>query len=96
MSARNTHENKRQRRNLRKLRKGRLPAYINLIEWIKLRSNVTTFEAQNLLLAGVLRVDSHKLGFVTRDNKKFLSPYVNADVRGRITVHDPTEDRDDR
>lgn len=90
MSARNTLVNKKIRRAQRELRKGRLPAQIDLLEWIKLRSNVTTTTAARLLLAGVLRVDSHKIGFkMLKGGRKVLDPYVSANLRGRIEIHVP-------
>jgi len=79
MSRRNTLEVKRQRRVRRSLVKGRLPAYVDLVQWIKLRSNVTTPTAVRLILAGVLRVDS----------------CVPADVARRIHIVVPNEIEND-
>lgn len=67
--------------------KGRLPAYIDLIEWCKMRSRITTAMARTIILSGCLRVDSHKIGYQEIQGVKVLKPLVSADLRGRIEVH---------
>lgn len=94
MSSRNTLENKRTRRARRTLRKGRLPAYINLIEWIKMRGPFTTATARKIILSGALKVDSHVLGFEEKNGIKVLKPLVPADLRGRIQIVLPETLRD--
>jgi hypothetical protein len=89
MSARNTLEAKRARRARRTLTKGVLPAYINLIEWVKLRSGLSTRQAQNVLLHGSLRVDSHPVGYVEENGKKFLKVLIPAEMRDRIQIVEP-------
>lgn len=92
MSARNTLAGKRARREKKALR-NTPQGYINLIDWIRERSSVTKQDAAKLLLAGVLRVDSHKVGYKVLDGeRKVLAPFVTSDVRGRITLHDPEPD----
>lgn len=86
MSRRNSPEAKAVRRRLRSLTKGTLPAQVDLIEWIKLRANVTTTEAVNLILAGTLRVDSHKIGIHHTPRGPRLNRYVPADVARRIQI----------
>jgi hypothetical protein len=87
VSARNTLEAKRARRARRTLTKGRLPAYIDLVAWIQLRSNVTKAQARSIILAGCLRVDSHKLGYETINGVKFLRQHVPAHLNTKIEVH---------
>jgi hypothetical protein len=88
MSARNTLESKRSRRANRTLRKGVLPAYIDLIEWVKGRSSLTTGTARAVVLSGALKVDSHSLG----TDGNFLVP---ADLNGRIRVEAPQSMKDE-
>lgn len=94
MSRRNTSEEKRRRRINRSIRKGRLPAYINLIDWIKLRVRCTTGQAKRALLAGALRVDSHPVGVKTvKDylgkDVTVVDPFLPAEFRNRIVVVKP-------
>lgn len=94
MSVRNKPERKRARRAYRENFKNPLPGRIDLIAWIKLRSNVTTGDAVRLILSGCLRVDSHKVGFTTvkigQDHeRKILNRYGPAEWRGRIEVVSP-------
>lgn len=88
MSRRNSLEAKKARRT-RKLLRAPLPAYIDLIEYIKMRVNVTTTVAERIILAGVLRVDSHKIGVEHTPQGKRLRRFVPADLRDRIVVVPP-------
>lgn len=96
MSQRNSPEAKRARRARRTLRKGVLPAYIDLIDWVKIRSNLSTRRAVGVILAGSLKVDSHIIGVkeIGPAKMKVLDRYVPADLRGRIEVVIPEVLRD--
>ena len=55
--------NKKAARRVRKLLRSELPAYIDLIQWLKDRGYAqTTGQAEKLILAGRVRSESHKLG----------------------------------
>lgn len=55
--------NTKRARRVRKLLRKELPAYIDLIHWLKVRRYAgTTGEAERLILAGRVRSESHKLG----------------------------------
>lgn len=88
MSVRNTPREKRRRQFQRAL-KVPLPGYIDLIQWVKLRSRVTTGDAIRLILAGVLHVDSHVIGMQEIGPRKVLQRFVPADYRGRIRIVEP-------
>ena len=68
-----------------------LPAYINLIEWLKDRRYAqTSGAAKKMLLEGKVRVDSHPVGRRplpggTSDDY-ILDPYTSAENRSRIMV----------
>lgn len=48
---------------VRKLLRNELPAYIDLIDWLKVRRYAsTTGEAEKMILDGRVRSESHKLG----------------------------------
>lgn len=81
MSVRNTLENKRIRRAQRAIRKGRLPAYVDLVEWVRMRANVSERTAEMVIRAGTLRVDSHPL----------TDRYVLAHLAKDITIVAPKE-----
>jgi hypothetical protein len=89
-------EVKQRRRAAKALRRSTLPAYINLIEWLKDRRYAsTTGEAQKILLAGRVQADSHKLGVKrmpvlqadqTIREQDVVQPIVPAELRSRIIV----------
>lgn len=94
MSVRNRPENKRARSRRKAITKGRLPAYIDLIQWVKMRSNISTGLARKVILAGTLRVDSHTIGVVKTERGKVFQQFVPAELRGRIQVIEPESLRD--
>jgi len=61
LSRRNSREAKATRRNKKALRVSP-PGYIDLIQYIKDRVNVSTGTARAVIMAGTLRIDSHILG----------------------------------
>lgn len=81
----------------RALRKGRLPAFIDLVDWLIERGHAQTVGgAQKLILAGRVRVDSHPIGVHTLELRgpdgklkptKLVYRRVPADVRSRLTVN---------
>jgi hypothetical protein len=63
------------------------PAYIDLIDYVKMRTRCTTGMAKKVILAGSLMVDSHPIGYKLHDgDRKELHPYVDAKFRDRITI----------
>lgn len=88
MSRRNSPEAKKARR-LRKSLRVSPPGYIDLIDYVKTRVRVSTGQAERILLAGVLRVDSHQIGVEHTPQGKKLRRYVPADLRGKIIVVPP-------
>lgn len=80
-------EAKRAARLRRSITKGTLPAYIDLVEHIRLRTRCTRGIARRIILAGMVRVDSHSVGFkYNRDGTKVLDPRIPAEHRGRVMV----------
>lgn len=89
-------EAKQRRRAAKALRRRPLPAYINLIDWLKDRRYAsTTGEAKAIILAKRVKADSHPLGVkkmpvlqpdMTIKEEDVVAPLVPADLRGRITV----------
>lgn len=97
MSARNRTKEKKIRALRRALRKGRLPAKIDLVHWLKLhRYAQTSGEARRLLLSGRVKSESHPLGVRiveifnedgTLDRKqRVLDQFVPASLRPTIRV----------
>lgn len=92
MSIANSRENKKRRRIVKSLTIG-LPAYINLVEYVKDRTNCTTGTAKAVLLSGALKVDSHPIGYkfvkVNGRDEKVLNPLLPAELRNRIEINAP-------
>lgn len=85
MSIKNSLENKKRRRVAKSITIG-LPAYINLIEYVKDRTRCTTGTATAVLLSGAIKVDSHTVGYKTVGGKKVLQPLLPAEMRDRIMI----------
>jgi hypothetical protein len=98
MSQRNTLLNKRVRRMRRALRKGRLPAYIDLVHWLKLHGYAdTTGQAHSLILNERVKSESHPLGIKIIElpdadgemrKHRIFDPLVPANLRDTIYVTD--------
>lgn len=97
MSARNRPREKKIRALRRALRKGRLPAKIDLVHWLKLHGHAqTSGEARRLLLSGRVKSESHPLGVRIVDifnddgkldhKQKVLDQFVPAKLRSTIRV----------
>lgn len=82
-------ERRRQERAAARSQKDQLPAFIDLIDWVKMRANISTRQAIGVIMSGALRVDSHKVGVVEEKGHYRLVRYVPADLRGRIEVANP-------
>lgn len=78
MSRRNSLENKRARRARKALRQ-ELPAFIDLVVWLKQRDHMTTSMAERIIANGWIHSESHELR-VRR---------VPAALRGTIEVRPP-------
>lgn len=91
MSRRNTLEAKAARRARKQITRGTVPAYIDLIAYVRARTNCTAGTARKVLMSGALRVDSHPVGFTReKGDVKVLAPLLDAKHRGNIQVVDPT------
>lgn len=91
MSKRNTDPEERKRRKLLKQLRATPEAYIDLIHYVRIRTNCTASMAAKVLLAGALRVDSHPVGYkwqkdLTGKSVKVLDPYLPAKYRDQIVV----------
>ncbi len=98
MSQRNSRENKKRRRVAKEMRKmDPIPAYIDLIEYVKFRTRCTTGMAKKLILNDCIRIDSHILGYkwmmneVQGKNVKVIHPWVSDEIRERLEFHMPNE-----
>lgn len=89
MSRKNSREAKAARRLQKSIRIG-LPAYIDLIEYVRDRTNCTAGTAEKILLSGGLMVDSHPVGFkwrrVNGRNVRVLDRYLPAEHKDKIKV----------
>lgn len=94
MSARNTLEAKRGRRN-RKLFRRELPAYLNLIDWLQdHRYAQTAGGARTLIRNKRVKSESHVVGLVKATNARgdqleFVQPHVPASMRATLCVELP-------
>lgn len=77
------------------------PAWIDLIDYVKLRTRCTTGMARKVILSGALKVDSHPVGFKWEADPmrpgstiKVLYPYLDAKHRGNITIQMPKDLKD--
>lgn len=93
MSRRNSREEKAKRRAHRDLTKGTGATQLDLIHYIKQRTNCTTDSAIKVLLSGAVRVDSDPVGFRRLPNgKRVIQRYIDAKHRDRIIVVVPEEE----
>lgn len=94
MSKRNSLESKRERKALRALRVSP-PGYIDLVEWIRMRSNVTRSTARAILASGAIHSDSHVVGQLQLKSKDgqvrriLASPIIEASHRPDLHVVTP-------
>lgn len=86
MSRKNTDPKEIAARKVHKALRNTPPGYIDLIEFVKIRTHCTTGMAKTVLLAGVLRVDSHPVGYRWISGRKELDPYLPAKHRGQIVA----------
>lgn len=90
MSRKNTDPVERKRRKVLKALRNTPPGYIDLIEYVKLRTRCTTSMAKKVILSGALKVDSHPVGFKWEGQggnaQKVLYPYLESKHRGKIVV----------
>lgn len=67
-----------------------LPAYTDLIWWVKLRARMSTRAARKLILAGQLKVDSHTVGIKTVQTLNgplnILDRYIPAEQGHRVRM----------
>jgi len=94
MSQRPTVDKKKER--LIKSLRNTPPAWIDLVHYIKFRTRCSTGKAKAALLAGVLYVDSHPVGYkwekdITGESVKVLDPYLPAHLYDRIEVREPSD-----
>lgn len=90
MSRKNSKEAKQRRRVLKQL-KNTPPGYIDLIEYVRVRSNCTAGVAEKVLLSGALMVDSHPVGYkwqknIAGESIKVLDRYVPSHLYDKIMV----------
>ena len=93
--ARRPIEQKKRRRVAKAIRRRPLPAYIDLIHYLKLHGYAqTTGAAVKIILDKRVVVDSHPVGFksmpVFEDGKimekDVIDPFIKAELRGSIVV----------
>ena len=100
MSRKNSRENKKRRKLLKNLRTP-LPRHIDLIDYVRTRTRCTRRTAEQVLLSGALRVDSHPVGFKWekgRDGevRKQLYPYLPAEKYDRLQIVKPKDENYDK
>ena len=79
-------ERRRQERIKAKV-KAPLPSYINLIEYVKLRTRCSTGMAEKVLLLGALKVNTNTVGFkFDKAGRKHLDPMLDAKHRDDIVI----------
>lgn len=89
-------EAKQRRRAAKALRRTALPAYLDLIQWLKDRRYAsTTGQARKIILDRRVKADSHVIGLMkvpvlqpdhTIKEQDVVAQHVPAELRGRITV----------
>ncbi len=83
---------KKEQRLIKALRKP-LPAYLNLVDYIKMRKRVSTSMAHKVLLSGAITVDGKPVGYITYEDlgqeKKMVAPMIPAEWRDRIEITMP-------
>lgn len=97
MSVRNTRVEKKKRKVLKALRETP-PAFIDLVDYVKLRTRCTTGMAQKVIMSGALMVDETVVGFVHVDDpaspggkRKVLMRRLPASLRERIVIRPLSE-----
>lgn len=89
MAKTNSRENKKRRRIAKSITIG-LPAYINLIDYVKDRTGCSNSTAKRTLFEGVLMIDSHPIGYkwqkINGRDEKVLDPLLPAELKDKITV----------
>lgn len=88
MSARNRLVEKKKRRLIKSLR-NTPPGYVDLVEYVRLRSRCSRGMAKRVILSGALTVDSHTVGFKTIDGRKVLDQCIPAKYRNDIVIRMP-------
>lgn len=83
-------QRKRLARLRRALRGPGLPAYIDLVDWLKTRGHAqTTGAAKRLMLDGKVKVDSHTVGRVKNEKGEWVPrQLVTSEFRGKLHVVD--------
>lgn len=80
--------NKKRAARVRKMLRRDIPAFIDLIEWLKVRGYAqTTGQAERLILDGKVKSESHKLG-IARGQKLKSSARIKAALGRRIREED--------
>jgi hypothetical protein len=88
MSVQNTRQQKQVRRLRRALRKGRLPVFFNLVQYLTDRHPISRREARQWLVDGKVRVDSHPIGRrAVGEDVYVAAPDVPVAFRERIVVN---------
>ncbi len=100
MSQKNSRENKKRRKLLKNLRTP-LPAHIDLIDYVRTRTRCTRATAEQVLLTGALRVDSHPVGFRWEKGRegevvKTLQPYLPAEKYSSLQIVKPKDENVDK
>lgn len=86
---------KKVNRMVKALRKGRIPAYIDLVKWLKDHDYAdTTGQAKRIIEGGHVKADSHVLGTrwaLTPEGTKreVFEQFVPANLRERLTCSAP-------
>lgn len=93
LSARNRRPEKKIRKLRRSLRQGRVPAYIDLVQWLRDRGYAQTAgAARRLIVEGRVVSESHVLGktMVEVDGAQLemFTPHVPARLRDSLEVTD--------
>jgi hypothetical protein len=86
VSQRNSREAKRARRLRREITSGTHKTQIDLIQWVKARSSVTTGMAEKIIKSGALMIDSHPIGIRKVGDRTLLVRYVPAEWSSRIQI----------
>ncbi len=86
MSKRPT-EHKQRRRVAKALRRQKLPAYFDLVQWLVDRNYANTKRAaKQLILAHRVRANSHVLGVIELGGEEVVTRYVPAELKRDVIV----------
>ena len=95
MSFARAERRRRERAAVKTITTQQLPRYVDLIEYVKLRTRCSTHTAEVVVMSGALRSESHKLGTKVVDGRTVLDRYVPVERCRDIQIVSPLAEVED-